>query len=68
MDDLKNEILAIDRKLAEKVYIVKNHTSAVTVPDGAGGYIVDFTPQMEEAFVGDLGKVKFQHLQALEDF
>ena len=49
-DDLLDEINKKDPKLAEKVYVVTDLMSAVTVPDGGGGFIMDFTPQMENAF------------------
>lgn len=48
--DLKNEIADQDPKLADKVYIMTDCMSSVTVPDGKGGIAVDFTPQAEEAF------------------
>ena len=50
IDDLLSEILARDPELAKKVYILEDCTSAVAVPDGAGGFAVDFTPQAEAAF------------------
>ncbi len=43
IDDLLDEIVAHDRALARKVYVVTDCMSAVTVPDGQGGYAVDFT-------------------------
>lgn len=49
IDDLLSEILAADPALARKVYILSDCMSAVTVPDGAGGFVADFTPQAEEA-------------------
>jgi nicotinamidase-related amidase len=49
-DDLLTEIMARDPKLAEKVYVMTDCMSAVTVPDGKGGFYADFTPQMEAAF------------------
>lgn len=49
-DDLLDEIQKQDPELAKKVYVVTDLMSAVTVPDGQGGFIMDFTPQMEEAF------------------
>ena len=48
--DLLDEIQALDPELAKKVYVVTDLMSAVTIPDGQGGFIMDFTPQMEEAF------------------
>lgn len=44
IDDLLNEILALDPKLAKKVYILEDCMSSVVVPG-----IVDFTPQAEAA-------------------
>jgi nicotinamidase-related amidase len=49
IDDLLDEIMAADPNLARKVYILRDCTSAVTVPDGKGGLAADFTPQMEAA-------------------
>ena len=50
IDDLLGEILAQDPALARKVYILTDCMSAVTVPDGKGGFFADFTPQAESAF------------------
>ena len=50
IDDFLDEIRARDERLAEKCYVVTDCTSAVTVPDGAGGFVADFTPLMEAAF------------------
>ena len=49
IDDLLDEIMASDPLLAKKVYILRDCMSAVTVPDGSGGFIADFTPEMEAA-------------------
>ncbi len=49
IDDLLDEILAQDAALARKVYVVADCMSAVTVPDGKGGFVADFTPQAEQA-------------------
>lgn len=49
-DDLLVEINAQDPELAKKVYVMTDCMSAVTVPDGKGGFFADFTPQMEVAF------------------
>ncbi|MCI0565867.1 nicotinamidase [bacterium] len=49
-DDLLAEISAQDPELAKKVYVLTDCMSAVTVPDGRGGFYADFTPQMESAF------------------
>lgn len=50
IDDLLKEIVAIDEKLAKKVYVMTDCMSSVAVPDGKGGFFVDFTPQAEDAF------------------
>jgi nicotinamidase-related amidase len=49
IDDLLGEILAQDAALARKVYLLTDCMSAVTVPDGKGGFFADFTPQAEAA-------------------
>jgi nicotinamidase-related amidase len=49
IDDLLGEIAAHDPALAKKVYLVTGCMSAVTVPDGKGGLVADFTPQAEAA-------------------
>jgi nicotinamidase-related amidase len=49
IEDLLGEILARDPALARKVYLLADCMSAVTVPDGKGGFVADFTPQAEEA-------------------
>lgn len=49
IDDLLDEIVGQDRALASKVYILSDCMSSVTVPDGAGGFVADFTPQADEA-------------------
>lgn len=49
IDDLLDEILVVDRSLARKVYVLADCMSAVTVPDGKGGFAADFTPQAEAA-------------------
>jgi len=49
IDDLLEEIVAQDRQLARKVYVLADCMSAVTVPDGKGGFVADFTPQADEA-------------------
>jgi nicotinamidase-related amidase len=43
IDDLLDEIVANDRALARKVYVLTDCMSAVTVPDGHGGLAADFT-------------------------
>jgi nicotinamidase-related amidase len=49
IDDLLDEIAAQDPALASKVYLVTDCMSAVTVPDGAGGFAADFTAQADAA-------------------
>jgi nicotinamidase-related amidase len=49
IDDLLVEIAAADPALAKKVYLVTDCMSAVTVPDGKGGFAADFTQQAEAA-------------------
>lgn len=44
IDDLLDDIMARDRSLAEKVYILRDCTSSVVVPG-----VVDYTPQAEDA-------------------
>lgn len=48
--DLLGEITAKDAKLAKKVYIMTDCTSAVAVPDGQGGFYADYTDEAEAAF------------------
>lgn len=47
--DFLLEIVAKDPALAKKIYVVKDLMSAVTVPNPAGGFFVDYTPDMENA-------------------
>lgn len=49
IEDLLGEIVTQDPALARKVYVLADCMSAVTVPDGKGGFAADFTPQAEEA-------------------
>jgi nicotinamidase-related amidase len=49
IDDLLGEIAAVDAGLANKVYVVTDCMSAVTVPDGKGGLAADFTADAEAA-------------------
>lgn len=49
IDDLLDVILRQDPDLVRKVYILTDCMSAVTVPDGKGGFAADFTPQAEAA-------------------
>ncbi|WP_394826056.1 nicotinamidase [Pendulispora albinea] len=49
IDDLLDEIVRVDERLAQKVYILVDCMSSVTVPDGRGGFAADFTPDAERA-------------------
>jgi nicotinamidase-related amidase len=49
IDDLLGEIVAADPALAKKVYVVTDCMSAVTVPDGTGGFVADFTDDADAA-------------------
>ena len=54
LDDLLDEIAARDpaaaEKCAQKCYVVTDCMSAVTIPDGAGGFLADFTDNAEQAY------------------
>ena len=45
IDDLLNEILTVDKKMAEKVYLLEDCSSPVVVPG-----VVDYTDQADAAF------------------
>ena len=49
IDDILTEIVATDPKLAKKVHLLTDCMSAVTVPDGKGGFAADFTGAAEDA-------------------
>ncbi len=49
IDDILAEITATDSALAKKIYLMADCMSSVTVPDGKGGFVADFTPQAETA-------------------
>jgi nicotinamidase-related amidase len=49
IDDLLAEVVATDRALAKKIYLLTDCMSAVTVPDGKGGFAADFTDAANEA-------------------
>jgi nicotinamidase-related amidase len=51
IEDLLGEMMSIDAKLAQKVYILRDCMSAVAVPHAAkpGEFVFDFTPQAEAA-------------------
>lgn len=50
LDHLLEYIQKVDPALASQVYIMIDCTSAVTVPNPAGGFFVDCTETMENAF------------------
>ncbi|MDD5165053.1 MAG: isochorismatase [Candidatus Pacebacteria bacterium] len=50
IQDLLNEIKAVDPELAKKVYLLEDCTSPVAVPNPAGGFFVDFTDDADKAF------------------
>lgn len=50
IDDLLEQIVVQDPKLARKVYVLTDCMSAVTVLDGKGGFVADFTDQAQQAF------------------
>lgn len=49
IDDLLDEINTHDPALARKVYVMQDCMSSVAVPDGQGGFFVDYTPDAEAA-------------------
>ncbi|MBK8259705.1 MAG: nicotinamidase [Polyangiaceae bacterium] len=49
IDDILTEIVSTDKALAKKVYVLTDCMSAVTVPDGKGGWAVDFTQAADDA-------------------
>lgn len=49
IDDLLDVLLAEAPELTRKVYILADCMSSVTVPDGQGGFVADFTPAAEAA-------------------
>jgi len=49
IDDILEEVMTRDPGLAAKIYILSDGMSSVTVPDGNGGFIADFTDQAEAA-------------------
>ncbi len=50
IDDLLRDIAKQDPSLARKVYLLEDCTSPVTVPDGNGGFAVDYTQDADAAF------------------
>ncbi len=49
VEDLLREIQARDPALAGRVYLLEDCMSPVAVPDGAGGFLADFTPEADAA-------------------
>lgn len=49
LDDLISEVSAVNPDLVKKLWLLTDCMSAVTVPDGTGGYSVDFTGEVERA-------------------
>ncbi len=49
IDDILLEIGAKDPALAKKVYVMTDCMSSVTVPDGKGGFLADYTSEAEAA-------------------
>lgn len=49
IDDLLGEIAQKDPALAKKAYVLTDCMSSVTVPDGKGGFALDFTDEAEKA-------------------
>lgn len=70
IDDLLGEIMAKDPELVKKVYIMTNCMSAVTVPDGNGGFLADFMEQAEEAHkrFADAGMHLVKSTDPIEDW
>lgn len=48
--DMIEDIQKQDPELAQKFYILTDCTSAVTIPDGNGGFVQDYTNSMHESF------------------
>jgi nicotinamidase-related amidase len=49
IDDILTEVAATDPELAKKIFLVTDCMSAVTVPDGKGGFAADFTDEADKA-------------------
>lgn len=49
IDDLLDQVQAKDPNLARKVYVVSDCMSAVAIPDGNGGFLLDYTDEAEAA-------------------
>ena len=70
IDDLLTEIATQDPKLASKVYLLTDCMSAVTVPDGKGGFAADFTREAEAALqrFADAGMHLVKSTEPLENW
>ncbi len=70
IDDILTEIVATDPDLARKIYLLTDCMSAVTVPDGRGGFVADFTPDAEAALrrFGDAGMKLVQSTEKLSSW
>lgn len=49
IDDLLTEIVAKDPALAKKIFVLEDCMSSVTVPNPAGGFFADYTPEAAAA-------------------
>lgn len=49
IEDILTEIALTDRALAAKIHIMTDCMSSVTVPDGKGGFLADFTAETDRA-------------------
>ena len=65
IDDLLNEILSLDKALAEKIYLLEDCTSPVVIPG-----VVDYTTPAEEAFLrfADAGMHLVRSVDAIGDW
>ncbi len=70
IDDLLEDIQKQDPELARKVYVLVDCMSSVTIPDGQGGFIVDFTSQMDDSFqrYADSGMNLVKSTDLIEDW
>jgi nicotinamidase-related amidase len=49
LDDLLVEVRERDERLAQRIHVLTDCMSAVAVPDGKGGFVADFTAQVDES-------------------
>jgi len=70
IDDLLTEINNKDPQLARKVFILEDCMSSVTVPDGNGGFVMDFTDDSEAALkrFSDAGMNLIKSTDKLPDY